>query len=145
MASKRCVACGKAFPSCPQVPTQAYCSAEACQRERRKLWQRDKRHLDADYQDNQKRANKKWLEGQPDYWQRYRAQHPEYAERNRARQRVRNASRHVVVAKMDESNPSMFIRSGIYELTRYGTEKIAKMDVWLVRLTLLSKRSASER
>ena len=139
MAIKRCIACGDSFASRPQVPSQAYCSTEACQRERRKLWQRDKRRLDTDYQDNQRSANKKWLATQADYWQRYRREHPDYAERNRTQQRARNAARAKRVANMGVSSPPVFIESGIYKLTRHRAVNVANMDVWIVQLTVLSE------
>jgi hypothetical protein len=145
MAVKRCIACGDAFTPRPQVPSQAYCSTEACQRERRKLWQRDKRRQDADYQDNQKRANKKWLSNQVDYWQRYRKEHPDYAERNREQQRARNAARSGRVAKMDVSSSPANIKSGVYKLTPHRVGDVANMDVWIVQLTVLSGTRSSER
>jgi hypothetical protein len=143
MAVKRCIACGDAFTPRPQVPSQAYCPTEACQRERRRLWQREKRRQDIDYQDNQKRANKTWLSTQVDYWQRYRQEHPDYAERNRAQQRARNAARASRVAKMDVSNPPVPIESGIYRLTRHRVDNVANMDVWIVQLTVLSGTPSS--
>jgi hypothetical protein len=43
MATRRCLACGTAFSLRAQTPDQGYCSAKACQRDRRKHWQRDRR------------------------------------------------------------------------------------------------------
>ena len=40
MKSKPCAGCGLAFHPRPQSPKQAYCPAPACQRERRRRWQR---------------------------------------------------------------------------------------------------------
>lgn len=53
------------------MPDQSYCADEACQRERKKLWQRDRRTSDPDYRDNQARAQDAWLARNPDYWRRY--------------------------------------------------------------------------
>lgn len=91
MENKQCVACNQPFQPRPQVPGQSYCSAPACQRERRKQWQRRKLQTDPDYQDNQARAQQAWTKRNPDYWLEYRESHPEYVERNRARQLERNA------------------------------------------------------
>ena len=55
-ARRRCAACGRLFELQPQLPEQSYCSAPACQRERRKLWQRERLATDPDYQANQARA-----------------------------------------------------------------------------------------
>jgi hypothetical protein len=40
MERRRCAACGRAFRPRSQVPQQRYCSAPACQRERRRGWAR---------------------------------------------------------------------------------------------------------
>jgi hypothetical protein len=145
MAAKRCISCGASFNPRPQVPSQSYCSTEACQKERRRLWQRDKRQQDTDYQDNQSRANKKWRSTHVGYWQRYRSEHPDYVDRNRAQQRLRNAARAGRIAKIASSGPPMHIESGLYQLTRHHLDKIANMDVWIVRLTVLSQTSASAK
>lgn len=58
MKSKRCAACGQAFRPRPQVSQQCYCSAPACQRERRRRWQQAKRQSHPDYHDNQARAQR---------------------------------------------------------------------------------------
>ena len=42
MERRRCAACGGAFRPRSQVPDQKYCSASACQRARRRRWQRAK-------------------------------------------------------------------------------------------------------
>lgn len=139
MRINRCIACGDPFYSRPQVPDQSYCPQPECQRERRKLWQRERRKADDDYRDNQVRAQKKWLAEHPDYWQRYRAEHPEYAERNRDQQRARNAERRKgAIAKMDASRRSLQLHSGTYRLTHANPAAIAKMDVWTVEITVLS-------
>ena len=139
MGVKRCLACGDPFPLRAQLPEQSYCSAPACQRQRRKLWQREKRQTDDDYRQNQARAQKKWLDGQPDYWKRYRAEHPGYTERNRENQRARSAGRRAgLLAKMDASKPSSALASGTYRLTAIRPPGVAKMDAWIVEITVLT-------
>ena len=112
MQRKRCVACGQAFHPRAQSPGQCYCSLPACQRERRRRWQRARRHDDPAYQENQTRAQRAWVERHPDYWREYRRTHPEYSEGNRARQQERDVRR----------------REGV----------LAKMDAWTVEITVLS-------
>jgi hypothetical protein len=81
------------------VAEQRFCFAAACQRERRRRWQAAKRQNDPDYRENEKRVQKAWADRHPDY----RHQHPEYAERNRARQRQRAQEGATgQVAKMNE-------------------------------------------
>jgi len=139
MGIKRCLACGDPFPLRPQSPDQSYCSAPECQRQRRKLWQREKRQTDDDYRQNQARAQRKWLDSQPDYWQRYRAEHPDYTQRNREQQRARSATQRVgTIAKMDASKPAPALASGTYRLSAIAPKGIAKMDAWIVEITVLT-------
>ena len=89
--------------------------------------------------ENQARAQQKWLDVHPGYWQRYRTEHPAYAQRNRELQRGRNAARaETSIAKMGVSTPLSPLPSGTYRLTRELTDEIAKMDAWIVKITLLS-------
>lgn len=74
MPTKNCACCGEPFTPRPQVPDQAYCSAPACQRERRLRWQSVKMQTDPDYRDNQSRSQRAWLDRNPDYWRTYRSQ-----------------------------------------------------------------------
>ena len=141
MESRRCAACGKPFRPRSQVPQQCYCAAPACQRERRRRWQQAKRQTDPDYQDNQTRAKRAWRERNPDYWRKYRREHPQYRERNRTQQRERNDRRRErLIAKMDASTAVFPIPSGIYQISHAPPAGIAKMDAWMVRITLLPIR-----
>jgi hypothetical protein len=139
MGLKRCLACADAFQTSPRVSTQNYCSRPECQRERRRLWQREKRRADGDYRANQLQCQRRWRESHTDYWQQYRADHPDYVARNRSRQHVRNSSRQPgLIAKMDAMPPVSPLASGTYHLTPAERGEIAKMDAWIVRITLLS-------
>ena len=139
MATKRCLACGRSFRSCPTTPQQNYCSSVQCQRERRTLWQRDKRRTDRDYRDNQARAHQTWLDRHPDYWQQYRSAHPEQVAHNREQQRTRNLTRAKgLIANMDASTPDPSSASGIYRLVPMSGNPIADMGEWIVQITWLS-------
>ena len=72
MASKLCVNCLNSFNPRPQSPDQEFCSNEPCQKERRKRWRQKKMEGDSDYRLNQSRAQRAWLDRNPDYWRRYR-------------------------------------------------------------------------
>jgi hypothetical protein len=103
----------------------------ACQRERRRCWQRVKRQNDPDYQDNQARAQRAWQKRNPDYWRDYRREHPQYRERNCSQQRERNARRReCLIAKMDASTPVFPVPSGIYRIGPLPATGIAKMGAW---------------
>jgi len=139
MEIRRCVACGQGFRPRSQIPLQGYCAEPACQRKRRRRWQRAKRQSDPDYQDNQARAQRAWQKRNPDYWREYRREHPQYRERNRGQQRERNARRREhLIAKMDVSTSVFPVPSGIYRIRPVPTTGIAKMDAWAVEITLLS-------
>ena len=139
MKSKLCAACGQPFRPRPQVPKQSYCSSPECQLERRRRWQREKLLTDPDYRDNQSKAQRAWLDRNPEYWHGYREAHLEYVERNRGQQRSRaKKPKNLAVAKMDVSALMQPFPSGVYRLRTVVVNGVAKMDAWIVEITLLS-------
>jgi hypothetical protein len=146
MGERRCAYCGEAFRPRRQVPDQEYCGKGECRRARRRCWQRGKRQNDADYRDNQARAQRAWARENSAYWRAYRSGHPEYAEvdRERAKQRQRDCRRRAAeestFAKMDSSKALSTVPSGTYLLVPQGEEKFAKMDSLMVEIILVSKR-----
>jgi hypothetical protein len=145
MDDRRCAACGKSFRPSPRVRNQKYCGKGECRRARRRHWQRAKRQEDADYRDNQARAQRAWSGENGTYWRAYRSRHPEYAEENRRRtkQRKRDRRQHAAegnrFAKMDSIGVFSSVPSGTYLLVPQGVEEFAKMDSIMVEITLLSK------
>lgn len=139
MHSRQCVACGQAFRPRPQVPQQCYCSDAACQRARRGRWQQAKRQSDADYRDNQRRAQQAWLKHRREYWREYRRSHPQYVERNRTQQQRRDElRRRRRLAKMDASTRDSPMPSGTYRLTPVAAGDLAKMYACTVEITWVS-------
>ena len=144
METRRCLACGGLFHPRAQNPQQQYCSDPACQRERRRRWQRERRRSDRDYRENQARAQQRWRSRHPEYWREYRRRHPEYVDRNRSAQRRRNRRRGVPephpasIAKMDASAGISPVPSGTYRLQAVDASGIAKMDAWTVKIDVLS-------
>lgn len=139
MQSKQCAGCGKLFHPRPQTPRQSYCASAACQRERRRRWQRARRQSDPEYRENQARAQAAWAAQHPDYWREYRRSHPAYRERNGRQQQARDARRAArVLAKMDVSTRETPVPSGIYRLSPATRDDLAKMDAWMVRITVVS-------
>jgi hypothetical protein len=139
MEKRWCNACGEAFQPRPQSPRQAYCPNEACQRARKRLWQRAKRSTDDDYRANQLVAQDVWRQSHPDYWRQYREAHPDYAASNREQQRKRNArrsSREDVIAKGDAST-LRFPTVGVFRLTQLEPDYRCARREWLVRLSLI--------
>lgn len=132
MRQKRsCKACRRLFTPSPRRPDQTYCSQEQCQKARKRDWQREKLKTDKRYREAQQAAKDAWRAKNPRYWAKYRQEHPEYVQRNRERQRERNARRRI--AKMDESMPQSFFESGTYRIIPVQGE-FANMDEILAKI-----------
>ena len=139
---RRCLACGKLFVPCPQVKKQKYCSAQECQKERKRRWHKKKMADDPDYRQNRRDSQRRWRENHRDYWRRYRDSYPEYVLRNRERQRERNRkrrSRSSPIAKMDALTDKNIIVPGTYQLVPLGAGTIAKMDAINVEIRFVPR------
>ncbi len=140
MKCKICDHCGQRFE--PSRRSQKYCTETDCRRSRKRQWQKEKLKADLDYKAAQREAQTRWRARNPDYHRHYRKSHPDYTQRNRILQRVRNKKRtkqlHSLqkIAKMDTKLP---VTTGLYHL--FPIEKdgnlIAKMESKVVQLTLL--------
>lgn len=138
-SARTCAACGAALSPLLHVPNQRYCSAPACQRARRRAWQRQRLRSDPDYRENQAQAQANWLARHPDYWRNYRVTHPAYSERNRDMQRKGNTRRtQQPIANMDALQPLRPLASGFYVLRDAVGAGIAKMNAWTVHIAVLS-------
>ena len=141
---RKCCSCRKMFTVCAHVPDQQYCSERICQNQRRQKWRKQKKASDKDYKANQYDAQKRWCRKNQDYWRRYRDEHPEYVKRNRQLQRVRNGRRsadnrqcHSIAKRYALTEKKVNI-SGYYKLIAADDQLIAKSDVSLVKLELIS-------
>lgn len=136
MEPKICPCCGEVFQPRPQVQNQTYCSAPACQRERRQAWQRKKLQDDRFYRENQQDAQRAWRQRNPEYSRNYRATNNQYANRNRAQQRATpNGTQELDIAKMDMSIWANGIPAGIYRIRPVRNSEIANMDAWIVEIS----------
>lgn len=88
-----CSNCGELFLPCRSVPEQAFCSKSACQRARKRIWQKQKLASDTDYRDNQQSSQKAWRAANSAYMREYRARHHNYVVKNRIQQSERNRNR----------------------------------------------------
>jgi len=132
MDSVPCLACSTFFV--PRNKIQQFCSNPDCQRVRKKLWQKEKLATDPDYREEQRLAQKKWLQNNPGYWKNYRREHPEQTARNRSLQKIRNMKKRVRtdpepdktvgIAKMDARKSRPDKLSGQYWLV----PTVAKID-----------------
>lgn len=137
---KTCANCRKIFTPRPGVRNQQYCSNPACQKARKKKWQKDKLTTDDAYKEHQAKAQKEWCSKNKGYWREYRRRNPEYTERNRKKQRQRNLLRRLKpeIAKMDEQKTKNAITPGRYLLKPVYNKKIAKMDALIVEIGVIS-------
>ena len=139
MEKKLCKACGQLFLPQFQSPKQQYCSRRECQRERRRRWQQNKRRADPDYRDNDARNSKDWAASHPDYWKKYRESNPDYADRNRNLQQLRNQKRRVSkIANGDASHHLTPLKAGRYRMVPISDAGIANGDELLVEITVIS-------
>jgi len=92
---------------------------------------------DPAYRANQKQSQSDWQSRNAGYWKRYRAAHPEQADRNRDLQKVRNKRRHsrdvvkmdpLVIAKMDASRSGKSSVGSWLSSSFWLVPMIAKMD-----------------
>jgi hypothetical protein len=120
---------------------QKFCGNPACQKVRKRQWQKNKLATDALYRMQQHESLQAWRKNYPldRYQHQYRLRHPEYVEQNRKRQRIRNRRRRELIVKMDTLNQ---MESYTYLLTPCEPEKIVKMDALRVKLTVLNEVTA---
>lgn len=144
--NKRCACCHDELPSVPAVRNHRYCRKPACQKERKKLWHRQKLTSDSAYRESKADAQRKWSCANGGYWKEYRANHPDYVEQNREKQRERNRKRPrkrdtpatPVIAKIDALSPQNVIPFGRYRLVPLAVDLIAKMDALVVEIGVVS-------
>jgi len=95
MRERLCRYCQKSFQPSKFQPLQAVCGEALCQRQRRGDYHRQKIAADAEYRKICADSVAKWRARNPDYWSRYRQQHPEAVAHNRQQQQLRDRRRHL--------------------------------------------------
>lgn len=135
----KCQHCKRMRPRNPRVKKQEYCGERACQNARKNKWRNKKRRSDDGYRKGADESQKQWLEKNPDYWQRYRDEHPKYTEKNRAKQVLRNKSRRTAMIAKSDALHSFFIEdTRRYEVKRVVADEIAKSDALIVEIIPLT-------
>ena len=133
MTKLRCAHCGSRFTPAPQVPKQTYCSKTACQKARRRQWQKNKLQSDPDYRDNQARAQKAWAIRNPDYWRLHRKCGSNYSIETES-EHGSSKKQGNATTKMGASNtPSILrqaLKDGVFRLKVLSEPDGNKMDVW---------------
>ena len=93
MKDRRCRYCRQVFRPNRYHPQQQVCGNLACQSQRRRDYHRQKIASDPVYQQVCLESPRNWREAHPDYWKKYRRDHPEQVDRNRRKQRWRDQKR----------------------------------------------------
>jgi hypothetical protein len=144
---KRCLVCHAWFSPRPQNPHQATCSKAPCQKNRHRkaclVW--NKKHP---RNDQSRRAKiRAWARAFPYYWQRYRAEHPDYRQHDNAR-RKRLYQVAAVSAKQDVW--SQIAVDKLSSIAAVCPDPSAKQDAWdrrvdgVLAYLLWKERSANQ-
>jgi hypothetical protein len=134
-----CCHCGDFFTPSPRHKNQVYCMEPACRRARKAAWKRNKLQTDPDYRYGHKLTNQKWAKAHPGYWKDYRSRHPEYVERNRILQAVRNRRRSLCHQSNTDGNLIAKVGASIFNKNSlvgqfYLVPIIAKVDALKVNI-----------
>ena len=103
---KRCSVCGKWFrPDKRTLKHQTCCRKASCRKKRKARANKSWRTRHPGYDKSRRLKKRDWAQKYPDYWRRYRQEHPEYRARdNRRRQtsrkRAQNAANQDAIQEM---------------------------------------------
>lgn len=118
MSSIICACCGQSFLPDPRVKNQTYCSTPACQAERRKRWRQTRTRTGDVYLDNKARAQRAWLDRNPDYWRNYRSNGKGTREK-----------------QLTDSEIISAPLSGLYRIEFIPNSGAAKSDEWIAKIS----------
>jgi len=89
------------MPDARTARFQKVCGATACRRERKRLANAGWWAKNGDYDTARQGKKRAWVTAYPNYWQSYRAQHPDYVERNCELTRERLKASRLMFANQD--------------------------------------------
>ena len=131
------------------MPGQLVCSDLGCQRRRRAEYHRQKIAADPEYRQVCLDSPQKWRFRNPDYWRRYREQHPAAVERNRHQQHVRDQKRRL--RDLANNNSAFDLKHSAAEIWLLGAglqnlanNNSASAQVWIVETLPPRKPAVSE-
>jgi hypothetical protein len=137
MGVRQCRYCERSFQPSKFQPEQSVCGDPACQRRRRADYHRQKIAADREYRQGCLDSAQKWRSRNPDYWRRYREQHPEAAERNRQRQHVRDQKQRLL--DLANNNSAFDLKRSAAEIWLLGSglrnlanNNSAPAQVWIL-------------
>lgn len=121
-----CRCCKGLFEPRANVRNQRYCSLPECQKARHLAWRPKEGAQTEEKLAAKKAAQKLWRDKNPDYWKRYRKDHPESSD-NKSKNRTlkRSESAHIQ------------LKNGFFELKVVRQNRSVKSGVYLVELRLL--------
>jgi hypothetical protein len=147
--NRRCPYCQQDFQPSPYRLQQRACSQAECQRRRRADYHRQKIAADPEYRQGCLDSAQKWRSRNPDYWRRYREQHPEAVERNRQQQHVRDQKQHL--RDLANNNSAFDLKRSAAEIWLLGAglrnlanNNSAPAQVWILEQLPPRKPSQSE-
>ena len=128
-----CHHCGEEVPQNPRIKNQKYCPAKECQECRRLSWKREQYNENKRYREKSRVRGEKWREDYPGnkYQKDYRDAHPEYVNRNREQQRIRNKKRQKEQVTMIVKTDSLLLQpreDGAYTLSKIKKNMIVKRN-----------------
>jgi hypothetical protein len=137
MSERRCRYCQKPFQPSKFQPRQAICSERGCQRKRRADYHRQKIAADPEYREVCRDSPRKWRARNPDYWKRYRTEHPKTVERNRQQQKLRDRRQHLRQLANNTSARDLKLSAAEVWLVGAGAEYLANNNsapaqVWVI-------------
>ena len=135
-----CRHCGKTLPRNPRVKKQRYCSLPSCQNARKRLHDK-KVSQTSKGKILQKGRNKRWRDKAPAhaYQDQYRKSHPEYEDRNREQQKLRNNRLQKDPGSMIVKTDALLLQpryDGAYMAFKVKNQKIVKTDMLLLQMQL---------
>jgi hypothetical protein len=137
MGERCCRYCQKSFQPSKFQPRQAVCGESVCQRKRRAEYHRQKIAADPEYREVCRDSPGKWRARNPDYWKRYRKEHPKAVEQNRQQQKLRDRRKRLRNLANNTSALDLKLSAAEVWLVGAGAEYLANNNsapaqVWVI-------------
>ena len=133
-----CRHCGKILPRNPRIKEQKFCSSPGCRNARKRLHDKHTNRTSKG-KTLQQRRNQRWRDKAPAhaYQASYRKNHPEYDQRNREQQQLRNNRRQKDGGSMIVKTDALLLQprnDGAYMVFKVKKQKIVKTDTLMLQI-----------